>query len=881
MKGSIVQIIITVLVLYFFTMLIPPIIIAQENLNKSKPTLESGKITIKVKEGIGPLQKQEGSVSFGINSLDQKSARFEVYKLSEMFIHKPIPINSGLPDLSRIYQIEFPTNYNVSSVSREFSQDPNIEYAEPIPINYLLEEPNDPLYVQQWYLPKIQAELAWDIHKGEDGDSLIILSITDTGCRYLHPDIAQNIWNNLGEDFDGDGKTFGWNGSEWVFDPGDINNIDDDGNGFVDDFIGWNFDNNDKYPVDGYGHGTLVSGIAGATTNNNLGVASISYNLKIMPVKALDDQGSGINSSAYNSLIYSAENGANVINCSWGGWPYSEANREVIEYVNGLGSIIVAAAGNANSSEPLYPACYPYVIGVAAIDNQNIKTPYSTYGAGIDVSAPGPQTFQPFVSLGLNDGYANANAGTSFSSPIVTGLVGLIKSLHPTWTKDQIIQQLLYTTENINLINPGYEYLLGTGEINAYHSLADIDPTITPELKINMTLSSNELKGGLKITNPNSVANFRFMVQNYSHFLDANPLTITLTSNNPDILIIDGEYTGYIAANSIVELLDEFQIEILPNAATAIATLSFNVSANLPVVAGSVFEFYIIVNPSGVFVWEGEENGQNYSGTFIKNYLTTNNYPILYTDKLILNPSYLGFDAVFLSFGNWGIDGSTYTALTNENADGISEYLESGGKLFLDGSDALGYDQWSNTTLHNLLGMSSASDGIENSTPVTHLVGQPGALTEGMLFTSNSQQTNNYIDVFVPNSSGQVAFNEATVGNVAIQSTGSFGQRTFCFSYALGKLNNGTFPSTKENLLKQILEFFGITVPVELTSFTAKSSDGNVFLNWSTATETNNRIFEIERRNKNSNYVTIGFVEGRGTTTEQQEYSYVIEYYDR
>ena len=186
-----------------------------------------------------------------------------------------------------------------------------------------LEEPNDPLYFQQWYLNKIQAALAWNIHKGEDGDSVIILSITDTGCRYVHPDIAQNVWNNIGEDFDGDGKTFEWNGSAWIFDPGDINNIDEDGNGFVDDLIGWNFDNDDKYPVDGNGHGTLVSGIAGATTNNNLGVASISYNLKIMPVKALNDQSGGINSSAYNSLIYSAENGADVINCSWGGWPYS------------------------------------------------------------------------------------------------------------------------------------------------------------------------------------------------------------------------------------------------------------------------------------------------------------------------------------------------------------------------------------------------------------------------------------------------------------------------------------------------------------------------------------------------------------------------------
>ena len=286
-------------------------------------------------------------------------------------------------------------------------------------------------------------------------------------------------------------------------------------------------------------------------------------------------------------------------------------------------------------------------------------------------------------------------------------------------------------------------------------------------------------------------------------------------------------------------------------------------------------DYVIVINPGSIFVWEGQPNGANYSGLFIKNFLESNNRESLYLTTAELPRPMTGFDAVFLSFGNWGINGSTYTALTNDNAETIVDYLQSGGYLYLDGGDALGFDQASNTTLHNLLGISSASDGIANNTPVTNLTGRSGTLTEGMLFTSNSQQTNNYIDFFVPNSSGQVAFNEATVGNVAIQNIGGFGQRTFCFSYALGKLNDSAFPSTKENLLSQILGFFDITVPVELKSFTGSSTNGNVTLNWSTATETNNLIFEIERRKENSDFVLIGFVEGKGTTTETQEYSYI------
>ncbi len=777
--------------------------LAQQKYEKSKPTLEKSKITIKVKEGIGPFEEQIGRVSFSIKSLDQKAEKFEVNKLKERFIHKPIPKNSGLPDLSRIYQIEFPASYNPVLVAREFSQDPNIEYAEPIPINYLSEIPDDPFYNQQWYLHKIKADLAWDIHKGEDGDSVIILSITDTGCQYDHPDIGANIWNNLGEDFDGDGKTFEWSGTAWVFDFDDINNIDDDGNGFIDDLIGWNFTNSNMYPMDTEGHGTWVSGFANATTNNNLGVASISYNLELMPVKGLN----------YNSIIYAAENGADVINCSWGGTSYSQANKEAIEYVDGLGSIVVAAAHNYNNSVPVYPASYPYVISVAALDSQDTKTPYTNYGPCIDVSAPGPQSTQPMISLGLGNNYAMTTLGTSFSSPIVTGLIGLIKSYHPTWSRDELVKQLLYTTDDINSLNPGYENLLGTGRINAYNALANTNITITPELKVNMNLISSTIVGDTKILSPNSIMNFSIRVQNCSHFLDANPLTITLTSTNPDVLIIDGDYTGIISANSVEELPDEFQIQIAQGAATDIATLTFTASANLPVVAGSVFEIHLIINPSGTLVWEGVENGQDYSGAYINNYLTSHSYPILYTTLPIL--SYNGLDAIFLSFGNFGPSGTTNTVFDDYHAAQVSDHLVNGGRVYLEGGDALGWDQSSNAYLRSLLGIQIVNDGSSNI--INSLEGQNDALTQGMLFTASTQVNNDWIDIFTPNAIGTASFFESGYGNVAVQSIGTYGQKTFCFSYALGELVDDAPPSTRDTLLQRILDFFELE-PLQLPS---------------------------------------------------------------
>ena len=288
---------------------------------------------------------------------------------------------------------------------------------------------------------------------------------------------------------------------------------------------------------------------------------------------------------------------------------------------------------------------------------------------------------------------------------------------------------------------------------------------------------------------------------------------------------------------------------------------------------------YISVN-TGVLVWEGVANGPNYSGVFIRDHLQNAGFTVAYSTAANLPSSMIGYDAVFLSFGNYGSGGSTNTDLTDENAASIVYYLQNGGKVYLEGGDALGFDQGSNPTLHNLLGIASASDGSSGSTPVTNLAGQPGVITDGMLFTSSTQPQNNWVDIFTPNSDGLVAFIESTVGDVAIEGTGSNSQKSFCFSYALSKLNDETFPSTRANLLDEIIAFFDVFVPVELTSFNAEVVHEKVYLNWETATETNNLGFEIERKLGELDFVTIGFVEGHSTTTQAQNYQFIDEISD-
>jgi len=143
-------------------------------------------------------------------------------------------------------------------------------------------------------------------------------------------------------------------------------------------------------------------------------------------------------------------------------------------------------------------------------------------------------------------------------------------------------------------------------------------------------------------------------------------------------------------------------------------------------------------------------------------------------------------------------------------ASAIQTYLEAGGKVYLEGGDALGYDQSANTSIHNLFGLTSASDGTTNI--IDGLAGQSDAITNGMLFTSSTQVSNTYIDIISP-STGAVSFIESGYGNVAVQNVGSYGQKTFCFSYALSQLVDGASPSTKNDLLAGITNFLLSAVP--------------------------------------------------------------------
>ncbi len=285
---------------------------------------------------------------------------------------------------SKIHRIYLENGVSVEQALSVYAQDPNVEIVEP---NYILQAqgiPDDTHFSQQWGLyntgqvvsgyvgtPDMDMDGpdAWDITTGSPS---ITIAVIDTGCDTDHPDLAGKIWTNPGE-IAGDG-------------------IDNDGNGYIDDINGWDFVDNDNDPHDASGHGTHVAGIAGAVADNNLGIAGVSWRSKIMPVRFLNAYDIGTTADAINAIQYALDNGAEIINCSWGSSGYSGALKNVIDSANAL---FICAAGNDGSDTdiaPYYPASYssPNIISVAATDQRDQMTWFSNYGTvTVDVAAPG------------------------------------------------------------------------------------------------------------------------------------------------------------------------------------------------------------------------------------------------------------------------------------------------------------------------------------------------------------------------------------------------------------------------------------------------------------------------------------------------------------
>lgn len=376
--------------------------------------------------------------------------------------------HTRLPEMESVYRIKVRNPAFLDETLQKLSNSPEVVYAEKIPIRKMYEVPNDPLWNSQYNLQLLQVDSARGIHTG---DSSIAIAIIDGGVNYLHEDLGADIWFNSSEDLDGDG----------LLSPADIDSIDNDNNGFVDDVIGWDFvhlpgqgfpgeDDSlaDNDPMDFGGHGTHCAGDAAAVTDNSVGIASTGGDSRIMCIRAGMTASNGFGYIYYSveGIYYAANNGAKVISMSYGGDTPSSTEQLAIDYAYAQGLICVAAAGNDDSNAVQYPANYNHVVAVAATDAQDHKADFSNYGSWVDLCAPGVGILSTIIS----GGYGN-QGGTSMSTPIVAGLAGLTTAMFPHYTNDEIVNRMLTSCDNIDSLNTQYAGQLGAGRVNAYKTL--------------------------------------------------------------------------------------------------------------------------------------------------------------------------------------------------------------------------------------------------------------------------------------------------------------------------------------------------------------------------------------------------------------------------
>ena len=286
--------------------------------------------------------------------------------------------------------------------------------------------PEDPSYIKQWYLNKIDMPKAWDQTKGS---SKITVAVIDDGVQQDHPELKGKIISPY--------------------------NAVTGGTYYV--------------PQE---HATHVAGII-AASHNQSGIAGIAPNVKIMPINVFD----GDEASDYDvakGIKYAADHHADIINMSLGSTGYSYLLDYYAAYAKSKGVFIVAAAGNDGSFEKMYPAALDSVVGVSATDNADKVTFFSNHGSDIDFAAPGLNIYST-----VNDSKYNSLSGTSMAAPIVTGVAALVRSKNPFLTPDQVMSVLKKST--VDLGAKGRDDYYGYGRIDAYKA---VENTPSPMSKI-------------------------------------------------------------------------------------------------------------------------------------------------------------------------------------------------------------------------------------------------------------------------------------------------------------------------------------------------------------------------------------------------------------
>ena len=516
---------------------------------KDTPAMLDGYVVVKF--------KSSGAAKASSTVFDNASTQLQIDRIRPIFrvssassAGKNREITAAL---SRIHEVRFSANISPRIAAAMLARDPNVEFAEPRYVYPLAEgiesenrrlAPNDPQYTSMDHLRHIGMPEAWDVARASDDD--VLIAIVDAGTEWRHPDLSGNIWTNATE-LAGDG-------------------IDNDQNGLVDDVRGWNFadETNDptgltETPENGR-HGTIVAGIAGAVTDNEMGIAGASWNARILPVNVACPTTDNAVCFGYDGVIYAALQGADVINISWGG-PDSFLGREAVRIAAEMQALLVVSAGNNGEglgeggnidTTPAYPALYDGVLVVGATGkNNDTKADFSNYGLSVDVFAPGVS----INSIAPDAGYTSDASGTSFATPLVAGLAAILRAQHPNWSVDEIREQIRATSDPIDAVNSAaFNGLLGKGRINAAKAAGEVTSPALRIQDLEFLDSGNDgtIQSGESVELTLTLTNI---------LADASNLSLSLSSTDPRIDLREGRISlGALGAGESTTVRFSFSI---------------------------------------------------------------------------------------------------------------------------------------------------------------------------------------------------------------------------------------------------------------------------------------------------------------------------------
>jgi subtilisin family serine protease len=418
----------------------------------------------------GPTRSRAGTGAraFGLEAVDNALRDLKIVEITSL--HPPAPAASAAMaeavQMSGTYRIRYSGETDADTAVKKLSNVPGVQYAEPNVYRETCIVPNDPDYPSQWGLNRINCPAAWDRTTGSPN---IVVAVIDTGIDLDHPELAGLLVQ--GRDL----VDLGPNPTPppgWHFE-GDFDNVDPD-------------------PQDEVGHGTHVAGTIACASNNNVGVAGVTWSCRLMPVRVLarivrnsDGRVSGTGSAAdiAAGIRWAVDNGARILNLSLGGEVDTQVERDAIAYAIAQGAVVCAAMGNAfqDGNPTSFPAAYPDVIAVGAIDQSDNRAAFSQTGPHIDVAAPGVG----IRSTVWDDGY-DTYQGTSMATPHVAGVAALILSCNPQLTAAQVGDIIRQTAQALrdNPADPVPNDAYGFGCVDAAAAIDRACPRPQPSVPI-------------------------------------------------------------------------------------------------------------------------------------------------------------------------------------------------------------------------------------------------------------------------------------------------------------------------------------------------------------------------------------------------------------